>query len=118
MKRLFLLIIGLYSFWVVLCSEPVLANTVSGEELLAICRSQQDSDLEKCDSYVQGVIDYHILTQSLGTAPTIDFCVPDDIDTTMLRSMVVRYLTKNQHHKTFIAAPAIALALYESYPCR
>ena len=71
-----------------------------------------------CQSYISGVIDYHRLMQTLGTAPTIDFCVPNTEPMKKLQNIVWTYLRKNGQHSEFLAAPAVTLALYNYYPCK
>ncbi len=72
-----------------------------------------------CQAYIAGVLDYHNLVRSLGTAPSVDFCVPDDVGMNKLQNVVAAYLDKNSGiHGSFTAAPAVALALFSAYPCR
>lgn len=71
-----------------------------------------------CQAYIAGVIDYHKLMKSLGTAPLIDFCVPNKESMKRLQNIVWVYLAKNPQHGEFLASPAVTLALYEYYPCR
>lgn len=71
-----------------------------------------------CQSYIAGVIDYHKLMKALGTAPTIDFCVPNTEKMAKLQDIVWVYLAENDQNSEFIAAPAVTLALYEYYPCK
>lgn len=71
-----------------------------------------------CQSYISGVIDYHKLMKTLGTAPTIDFCVPNTEPMKKLQNIVFVYLVRNRQHSEFVAAPAVTLALYDYYPCR
>lgn len=70
-----------------------------------------------CQAYIAGVIDYHDLLRSLGTAPSVDFCVPNTVKMNELQDMMFAYLEKNTQHNAFSAAPAVALALFEKYPC-
>lgn len=70
-----------------------------------------------CQAYIAGTIDYHKLMKSLGTAPTIDFCVPNTEKMSKLQDIVWVFLKQNGQHTDFIAAPAVTLALYEYYPC-
>lgn len=70
-----------------------------------------------CQAYIAGVIDYHDLLRSLGTAPSIDFCVPNTVKMNDIQKAVWKYLQKNQQHNAFSASPAVALAMYEKYPC-
>lgn len=70
-----------------------------------------------CQAYIAGIIDYHKLMRTLGTAPTIDFCVPNTEPMPRLQDIIYTYLAANTQHTQFIAPPAVALALYEIYPC-
>lgn len=70
-----------------------------------------------CQAYIAGVVDYHHLLRSLGTAPSVDFCVANTVEMKQLQDVVWAYLEKNQQHNAFSASPAVALALFEKYPC-
>lgn len=71
-----------------------------------------------CQAYIAGVVDYHNLIRSLGSAPSVDFCIPEGVDVPDLQSVVLNYLKRNfANHDQFTAAPGVALALYEKYPC-
>lgn len=71
-----------------------------------------------CQSYIAGLIDYHSLLRSLGTAPNVDICVPNTTKLKDLQDVVYVYLKENPHHDAFIAAPAVTLALFEYFPCK
>ncbi len=92
-------------------------NPLPAENLLSLCFSKEASDKLKCQGYIQGVIDYHNLIRSLGTAPTVDFCVPKELPITDIANLVIAYMADNEQHDSFIASPAISLALYEQFPC-
>jgi hypothetical protein len=99
------------------------AGFFSGSYLREMCqRKANGREVVKgghtaCQSYIAGVIDYHMLMKSLGTAPTIDFCVPNTEKMAKLQDIVWVYLEANRQHSDFIASPAVTLALYEYYPC-
>jgi hypothetical protein len=99
-------------------------SLVSGAYLLNLCRRDKDGkEIAKgahtaCQSYIAGIVDYHKLLQSLGTAPGIDICVPNTAKLSRLQDIVWRHLELNSHHDSFNAAPAVVLALYEFYPCK
>lgn len=99
------------------------AGFFSSHYLRQLCASdKKGKELVKgghtaCQSYISGVIDYHKLMKSLGTAPSIDFCVPNTASMTRLQNIVFVYLSENTVNDEFIASPAVALALYEYYPC-
>lgn len=71
-----------------------------------------------CQAYIAGIVDYHNLLRSLGTAPSVDLCVPNTVKLSDLQDIVWAYLKENAHHEAFIAAPAVSLALFQFFPCR
>ena len=71
-----------------------------------------------CQSYIAGIVDYHKLLRTLGTSPSIDFCVPNTAKLNDLQSIVWNYLESNAHHDAFNAAPAVNIALFSYYPCK
>lgn len=70
-----------------------------------------------CQGYIAGIIDYHKLLRSLGTAPSVDFCVPNTVKMNDLQEIVWKYLDKNAQHDAFGASAGVTLALFEKYPC-
>ncbi|MCM2344335.1 MAG: hypothetical protein NDJ24_07220 [Alphaproteobacteria bacterium] len=106
-------------------STTALANTqFSGAYLLHVCE-MDGAGKEKvkgghtaCQSYISGVIDYHRILQSMKLAPKIDICVPTKTPITDVHRTVLAYLRKHKENDAFIAAPAVTMALYKSYPCR
>ena len=68
-------------------------------------------------SYVAGVIDYQLMQQSLGTQASVDFCLPEDLSIEKAAVTVMLYLEKNPMQGSFIAAPAVSMALQQAYPC-
>ncbi len=70
-----------------------------------------------CQAYIAGLIDYHHLLRSLGTAPSIDICVPNTAKLRDLQDIVWKYLKDNPDHAAFNAAPAVGLALFAVFPC-
>lgn len=94
------------------------AQYVATSDLLKMCMSEDKTDMRGCVHYVAGVIDYHIMMQSLGTAPTIDFCLPQSITMPQAAVIVVAYLRQNPGHDAFIAAGSIPLAMNKVFPCK
>ena len=101
------------------------AAQFTGEYLLYVCASDKngkelvDGGHMTCQSYIAGVLDYNTLIQSLGTAPSVDFCVPKNVALSTLQKQVYAYIFKYRaQHSRFIAAPAVALALHSRYPCK
>ena len=93
------------------------AAYVTGGDLVKSCSSDDTQDLFSCMHYIAGVIDYHVMMQSLGTAPTTDFCLPENLPLEKAAVVVMRYLKKSPQHTDFIAAPAVIMALHEKFPC-
>lgn len=100
-----------------LYGRPAMAAYVTGGDLAEYCRGDKPQNTLKCMNYIAGVIDYHVMMQSLGTAPTTDFCLPEDLPLEEASVTVMRYLKKSPQHASFIAAPAVTMALHETYPC-
>lgn len=101
------------------------AARFSGKYLLHVCGSDANGkELVAgghiaCQAYIAGVLDYNTLIQSLGTAPSVEFCVPESVDMNLLQKQVYSYVYRTRKlHDSFIAAPAIALALHGYYPCK
>ncbi len=114
MKRVTLLI-GL-CFW--LYGGQANAVYVTGDDLAIACLSESPQKILSCIHYVAGVIDYHTMMQSLGTTPAVDFCLPKSLPIEQAALSVVDYLRKSPQHASFIAAPAVMMALQEVYPCK
>jgi hypothetical protein len=110
-------------FFAVVClcagfySRPAVAAYMTGDDLLKSCRGDQPAELYGCMNYIAGVIDYHVMLQSLGTAPPSDFCLPKDLPLEKAAVVVMLYLKKLPQNGAFIAAPTVAMALNEFYPC-
>jgi hypothetical protein len=110
-------------FLVGIFSSPAESALFSGAYLLELCKSDdKGQEVVKgghtaCQAYISGIIDYHMLLRSLGTSPSVDFCVPPAIAMSELQAIVRTYLQQNAENDGFIAAPAVAIALYEAFPC-
>lgn len=104
---------------------PARAAQFSGSYLLHICGVDENGKERvagghiACQAYIAGILDYHNLISSLGASPSVDFCVPDTVDLKTLQAQVYSYVYRHQRqHNVFTAAPAVALALYQFYPCK
>lgn len=91
---------------------------MTGKTLALLCSSSDADDQLSCQSYIAGVVDYHRLLRGLGTAPTVDFCLPDKLPMADMKKIVRNYLVGRTEHNDFVAAPAVAMALYGTYPCK
>jgi hypothetical protein len=78
---------------------------MTGKTLYLFCTSRKAEDQFTCQSYIAGVIDYHRLLRGLGTAPTVDFCLPPAIDMAQIKKIVAAYLASRTEHRDFVAAP-------------
>ncbi len=99
-------------------SRPAAAMYVSGADLTRNCLSDKKHDIYACVHYVAGVIDYHTVMQSVGTAPTLSFCIPPTVSVTEAAFVVLTYLRTQPMHQGFVAAMAVPLALNKTYPCK
>jgi hypothetical protein len=104
---------------------PAQAAKFSGLYLMQICASDKNgremvaNGHIACQSYISGIVDYHNLIRSLGGAPSVDFCIPDNVTPNRLQAVVLAYLYANKkNHESFVASPAVALALHRAYPCK
>lgn len=114
--------------FIVLLFAPVssaLAARFSGDYLLQVCSfDAQGAELSPgshvaCQAYIAGILDYHALIRSMGVAPSVDFCVPEGESLYAIQKQVVSYIVRNkQEQGPFIAAPGVALALFNAYPCK
>ena len=93
------------------------AAYLTGADLIKMCVSKEEKRQSMCFGYISGIIDYHNLIRSLGTAPTVNFCVPNQMPLGDVTARVMTYLSKSPQHDDFIAAPAVAMALYVYFPC-
>ena len=103
---------------------PVQAARFSGDYLLQVCGVDEEGNERvegghiACQAYIAGVMDYHNLIQSLGTSPSVDFCVPEGVTMKEIHNRVANYINDHHHEQgPFIAAPGVALALFKAYPC-
>ena len=108
-------IIGL--FGVLAFPAPAEAR-VNGKALALWCGSEKEVQVFSCESYIAGIVDYHTLLKSMGTSPSVDFCIPDKVAMSEMRKVVFDYLILNPRHDQYIAAPAVSMALFLAYPCR
>ena len=92
------------------------AGFVSTAALQAGCMSDKKEQVAGCLNYIAGVLDYHILMQSFGTQPTIDFCLPDNITVEDAALAVLKYLKSHPAHDA-IASAVIPMAMNDTWPC-
>ena len=115
MKNAVLLI--LFSLCLLASAPPAGAAYIVGEELARSCNSEAPSDIFTCLGYIEGVIDYQVVMDSLGTAPTTDFCLPENLPVEKAALTVMHYLKQSPQDGSFIAASAVVMALHKTYPC-
>ena len=120
MNKLFIVLLVFFSML-----PEARAAQFSGKYLLSMC-AQDEKGKEvtpgghiACQAYIAGILDYHALIKSMGTAPGIDFCVPENAPMNAIHDKVQAYIMRNrQQHNSFIAAPGVALGLYNAFPCK
>lgn len=95
------------------------AQYMTGADLSQSCAADSGANaINRCLGYIAGVIDYHIVMQSLGTTPSTDFCLPKGLLVEEAAINVLAYLKRKPDQLGFIAAPAVTLALNAVYPCK
>ena len=99
-------------------AQAVNGALMTGKALAVLCSSKEEKDVFACQTYIAGVIDYHRLIRGLGVVPSVDFCLPKDLTMEQVRRIVYNYLIRRNEHHDFIAAPAVAMSLYQYYPCK
>jgi len=99
-------------------ARPAAAQYLTGGELVRNCISENKQDNTACIYYITGVIDYHVVLQSLAIAPTIDFCLPPTITKEQAAVLVLAYMRQHAQHDPFAAATVVPMALNKVFPCR
>jgi hypothetical protein len=108
---------------ILILPPPAHAARFSGAYLLQVCGvDKKGNELVKgghtaCQAYIAGVLDYQNVLQSLKIAPAVDICVPENVSIADLHRIVLAYLQKHKEDDSFIAAPTVTMALYQTYPC-
>ena len=102
---------------VLLSLRPASAMFMSSADLGRMCLSDRSQDIYGCTNYIAGVIDYHALMQSFGTAPTIDFCLPESVSKQQVAVIVMAYMRTSPQNDDFVAATVVPLALNKAFPC-
>jgi hypothetical protein len=98
--------------------------TFSGAYLREICKSDSDGKETvegghtACQAYIAGVLDYHGTLKALGTEPSLSICFPRAVPVAEMQKIVLRYIERNPPVDAFAAAPAVIMALAESFPCK
>lgn len=93
------------------------AMYVGAADLARNCLGEKPQEASACLNYIAGVIDYHTVMQSLGTTPTVDFCLPADLKIEDAAYVVLSYMQSAPQNDDFIAPPTIILAMSSAYPC-
>lgn len=103
----------------------VQAARFSGEYFLKICMiDRKGNELVKggkiaCQSYISGVIDYHNTMTALDLPMNFKFCIPNNTSLNEIHAKVLAYMSERAKlHRKFVAAPGVAMALFNTYPCR
>ncbi len=123
MLRHYLVIAVLLAGMVSCFGLPAQAARFSGAYMMKICGISSDGKEVSpgahaaCQSYIAGVLDYHNMLRGMKMAPEINVCIPETVTMNELHLLVLKYFQKNPQHDSFIAAPAVLLALFEKYPC-
>lgn len=100
------------------------AAKFSGEYFMKVCMIDRNgSELVKggkiaCQSYISGVIDYHNTMSAMDLPLNFKFCIPEKETLNSIHAKVLAYMrAKAKLHRKFVAAPGVAMALFNVYPC-
>lgn len=114
----FVLFVGVFS------AHPASAAQFSGEYFIKVCAVDTKGKefiaggQIACQAYISGVIDYHNMLRTLNLTSDMNFCVPADVSLNELQLRILNYMYKRASlHRKFTAAPGVAMALFELYPC-
>lgn len=91
---------------------------MTGQTLAYLCESKKQDDQFACQSYIAGVVDYHRFIKGLGTAPSVDFCIPAAVKMAQIKQVVIHYILRHTEHHDFIAAPGVTMSLFNAWPCK
>lgn len=114
-------------FLVLLFLMPFQAQSAqfSGEYFLKVCMiDRKGNELVRggkiaCQSYISGVIDYHNTMTALDLPMEFKFCIPEGVSLNEIHARVLAYMRERETlHRKFVAAPGVAMALLNAYPCR
>ncbi len=101
------------------------AAQFSGEYFLKVCSiDRSGNELVKggkiaCQAYISGVIDYHNTMSAMDLPMEFKFCLPEKATLNEIHAKVFSYMRgRAKLHRKFVAAPGVAMALFNLYPCR
>lgn len=110
-----------------LCVTPSKSKAAqfSGEYLIKICSLDRsgkelvEGGKAACQSYIAGVIDYHNMLRAMDLTSDMNFCIPQGITLNEIHIRVLAYMYERAPmFRKFVAAPGVAMALFEIYPCK
>lgn len=110
---------------VLLCVREASAARFSGEYFLKVCSVDKTGNeiipggKLACQAYIAGVIDFQNMTKSMDVSTGVEFCIPVEETLNEIQIRVLAYFYEHtKMHRKFVAAPGVALALSDAYPCR
>ncbi len=118
------MILRLFLFLLFLVPVQAHAAKFSGEYLMKVCMIDRNgNELVQggkiaCQSYISGVIDYHDTMSAMDLPLNFRFCIPEKETLNSIHAKVLAYMrSKAKLHRKFVAAPGVAMALLNIYPC-
>ncbi len=101
------------------------AAQFSGEYLIKICSLDRSGNelveggKAACQSYIAGVIDYHNMLRAMDLTSDMNFCIPQGVTLNEIHIRVLAYMYERAPlFRKFVAAPGVAMALFQIYPCK
>ena len=90
---------------------------VTGNTLLAGCRSENPTDVAMCKGYILGVADLLASFRPFHNLTIAKVCIPVTVFPDRVWDVVIDFLRKDAPGRDNPAAPKVYAALREAYPC-
>ncbi|MGH7093015.1 MAG: Rap1a/Tai family immunity protein [Stellaceae bacterium] len=97
-----------------LCAGPAHAGINDGNSLYRYCNATIGAYVMFCFGYLDSVVND---MRSYGSVDDFSACLPDDLDDSTRRDVVVAFLERHPAERRKDATALTARALAEAYPC-
>ena len=102
------------------CADVIVANRFeSGNDLFDFCNQSPNFFYGMCAGYIVGVADAMMGSQAAGGSMAgWNACFPQNVSNTQVRDIALKFLNAHPEIRHANAAPLVARALSEAFPCR
>jgi hypothetical protein len=118
MKKIVLILCLLAVPGLLVPASAARAAYVTGLEISNRCDSDVTADIQSCVHYIAGVIDYHMLLESMGKAPNVSFCIPPEVSMQQAAVLVMAYMRTAPEYNGYAAAASVPMAMEKAFPCK